>query len=79
MKSENHIGTTILDVANLHQEVQKLIFPEAGGSIDLEDLQQLLKYDVAGDDDKEHFKMLVERYLKDLHARGKDQNEGNMI
>ncbi len=79
LKFETHLGSSILDVAILHEEVQKLIFPEAHGFVELEDLQQLLKYDVADDDDKIHSKNLMERYLQDLDARGKSKGKGGYI
>ncbi len=71
LKLEYVMGGNLLDIARLHEEVKKLVFPEADARINLQDLQQLIRYDVAEDDIKTSSKNFMERYLKDLDLRGK--------
>jgi hypothetical protein len=71
LRSENVMGGNLLDIARLHEEVKKLLFPEADAGINLQDLQQLIRYELADDDVKISSKTFMERYLKDLDLRGK--------
>ena len=71
LKLESVLGGNLLDIAHLHEEVKKLVFPEADARINLQDLQQLIKYEVADDDTKINSKNFMERYLHDLALRGK--------
>lgn len=70
LKSEQHLGLDLLQVACLHEEVGKLIFPVACGRVLLKDLLQLVKFDLADDDEKQKAKEFMECYLQDLNVRG---------
>ena len=71
LRSENVMGGNLLDIARLHEEVKKLLFPEEDARINMQDLQQLIRYELADDDVKISSKTFMERYIKDLDLRGK--------
>ena len=72
LKSEKHLGTDLLHLATLHPEIERFIFPEPNSRVNLGDLQELVRYDLA-DNEAEvvNAKKFMERYMKDLDARGK--------
>lgn len=71
LRSEQVMGSSLLDLALIHPQVKQVVFPEANGHIDLEDLRKLIKYDVADDDDDNMSKDYLEKYFCDLDVQGK--------
>ena len=71
--SESYMGLYLLDIARSHAEVQLLIFFLPGKRIMLQDLWQLVKFDDASDEEMVNSKRFMEKYLKELDVRGKEE------
>ena len=48
--SEKSMGLSLLDIGNMHSEVQTLVFPGESKKIDLHLIKQLIQYPLIEDD-----------------------------
>jgi protein gp37 len=61
----------LLDLAAQHQEIRRVVFPEATSRIELNDLRKIIQYALVEGDSPVNAKLFFEKYLDELSARGR--------
>ena len=63
--------TSIVNLANEYPSIRELVFPDKDGAINLDELMQLIEYDVTDDINKSFAKDNMNCYIDVLAKRGK--------